>query len=184
MTSRSTFDITWDYPVILWFLAELHRQYKFNLKIIGMIQSLVEPLTDDANLPGLHSNRLLASLALTKLQQMADRELQTNKLPGIEHIIFKLQSGEIRNTIKSELPSHNTTLRYGTSGIAWIYRQLHRLTGGNHFKEEMDYWTSQTVRSGITDEFYPGSGTEKSYGILEGLTGNLLISEILGTKGF
>ena len=72
----------------------------------------------------------------------------------------------------------------GTSGIAWIYRQLHRLTGGGHFKEEMDYWTSQTARSGITDELYPGSGTEKSYGILEGLTGNLLISEILGTKGF
>ncbi len=156
-----------------------------------MIQRLVEPLADDTNLPGLHSNRLLASLALTKIQKTINdqqpttsRELQTNKLPGIEHIIFKLQSGEIRNTIKSELPSHNTTLRYGTSGIAWIYRQLHRLTGGNHFKEEMDYWTSQTVRSGITDELYPGSGTEKSYGILEGLTGNLLISEILGTKGF
>src|SRR5690606_32113482 len=67
--SSPHFDLLWDYPVLIWFLAELYAQNIFNFKVEKIIGRLIEPLTDDQNLPKLNCNRLLLSLALTKLHQ-------------------------------------------------------------------------------------------------------------------
>jgi hypothetical protein len=81
-----------------------------------------------------------------------------------------------RNTIKSELPLHNTTLRYGIPGIAWVYHQLHRLTGDNHFKKEMEYWRQLPFESEKSNEIFPGFNNESlnAWGLLEGLAGILV----------
>ena len=185
------FDITWNYPALLWFLAELYEQNIFNFKVEKIIQRLIEPLIDNTNLPKLHSNRLLLALALTKIQQTTNYKQPSNPQTIVEQpsnllqqesygqtIITNLLTGITTNTIKTELPPNNVTIKHGTSGIAWMYRQLHYLTGRNHFKEEMEYWTNQTDKSGITNEVFTEADTKKSYGILEGLSGILLLTEI------
>lgn len=66
--TKPTFDLLWDYPVLLWFLAELHAQNIFNFKVETIIQRLIEPLSEELNYPQQHSNRLLLALALQKLK--------------------------------------------------------------------------------------------------------------------
>jgi len=156
-------------------------------------------------MPKLHSNRLLLALTLTKLQQTATKKLQTknhkprtrnheqkttnnikpsnqvelSNFPNIEKRISNLLYGINRKTINSELPTHNTTLRYGTSGVAWIYLQLHHQTGDNHFKEEMEYWINSLFVPGNSKDF-SGMNFENlnAFGLLEGLGGILFFSEI------
>jgi hypothetical protein len=203
------FDLTWDYPALLWFLSELYEQNIFNFKVEKIIQRLTEPLSNESNMPILLSNRLLLALALTKLQTTVKSlnsrtvEQSSNSLtivkqssnsrttvkpsnfrtiiePSNSQTIVEQQSNLLaeinRNTINSELPPHNTTLRYGTSGMAWIYRQLHRLTGDNHFKKEMEYWHQFSIKSEKQIEIFPDFNNESlnAWGLLEGLAVKLL----------
>ena len=206
-TTNKKFDPPWNYPVLLWFLAELHEQNIFNFKVEKIIQRLTEPLFKESNMPKLHSNRLLLALALTKLQKnnsgqpITNNERQTknnsqtivkssNSRTIIEQssiwqtIISTLLSGINRNTINSELPLHNTTLRYGTSGIAWIYQQLYRQIGDNHFKEEMEYWQQLSFESETPYDVFPGMNNKdlNASGLLEGLAGMLLNNETINLK--
>jgi lantibiotic modifying enzyme len=134
---KPCFYITWNYPFLLWFLAELYQQNIFNFKVDKIIQRLLEPLSDKTNLPKLQSNRLLLALALTKLS----RTIGTKE--NIETIKTNLLKEINREAINSELPPNNTTIKHGTSGIAWIFKQLLELTSDNIFKIEMEYWLAQ-----------------------------------------
>ena len=207
-TTNKLFDLTWDYPALLWFLSELYDQNIFNFKVEKIIKRLTEPLSNESNLPKLQSNRLLLALALTKLHQthkprtinnepqttVEPSNLQTSvkssnsrtleQLSNSQTIIEQLSNlltGIHRNTINSELPKNNATMRYGTSGIFWIYRQLHRLTGDIHFKKEMEYWHQLPFESEKPNEIFPGFKNEnlKAWGILEGLAGILLNNETI-----
>lgn len=103
------------------------------------------------NIGLMHSNRLLLALALTRLGKITKEgqitheysDNQTLKQSDIELIIDNLFEKTNRNTIASELPPGDSALRHGTSGIVWIYIQLHRLTGESHFKNK----TSTIVKS-------------------------------------
>jgi hypothetical protein len=68
-TTNKLFDVTWDYPALLWFLSELYEQNIFNFKVEKIIQRLTEPLSNESNLPKMQSNRLLLALAQTKLKK-------------------------------------------------------------------------------------------------------------------
>ena len=126
------FDITWDYPILIWFLAELYEQNISRLKIEKLILHLTEPLKIINYLPALHSNRLLLALSLEKLH----RTLNKIQIPDNIPVIKELLSGIKRNTILSELPADNHTIRYGTAGIAFMYLQLYILSKENFFKAE------------------------------------------------
>ncbi|MGM0407453.1 MAG: lanthionine synthetase LanC family protein [Bacteroidota bacterium] len=209
-TTNKIFDLTWNYPALLWFLAELYKQNIFNFKVKKIIQRFTEPLSNESNMPKLQSHRLLLALALTKLQQTATEKLQTknhkprtrnheqqttnnikfsnqvelSNFPNIQKRISNLLYGINRNTINSELPPHNTTLRYGTPGIAWIYKELHRQTGDNHFKEEMEYWQQLSFESETPYDVFPGMNNKdlNAWGLLEGLAGILLNTEMINLK--
>jgi lantibiotic modifying enzyme len=203
-TTNKLFDLTWDYPALLWFLSELYEQNIFNFKVEKIIQRLTEPLSNESNLPKIQSNRLLLALALTKLQKNNSGQPTTNnerqtknnsqtivkssnslrkesygqtifESSNIEKRISNLFYGINRNTIKSELSPNNATLRYGTSGVAWIYQQLHHQTGDNHFNKEMEYWHQLPFESEKPNEIFPGFKNEnlKAWGLLEGLAGML-----------
>jgi lantibiotic modifying enzyme len=206
-TTNKLFDLTWDYPALLWFLSELYEQNIFNFKVEKIIQRLTEPLSNESNLPKIQSNRLLLALALTKLQKNNSGQPTTNnerqtknnsqtivkssnsrtifEPTNSEKRISNLFYGINRNTIKSELSPNNATLRYGTSGVAWIYRQLHRLTGDSHLKNEMEYWHQLPFESEKPNEIFPGIRIDNKHacGILEGLTGILLNVETTKPKG-
>jgi hypothetical protein len=246
--TNKLFDLTWDYPALLWSLSELYEQNIFNFKVEKIIKRFTEPLSNESNFPKLQSNRLLLALALTKLQQTNSGQPTTNDEPqttnsvrpgihehsemnstgrtpvrqghpggnpesaanrdneqqttnnikpsnysnqvelsnfsNIEKRISNLLYGINRNTINSELPPHNTTLRYGNSGIAWIYQQLHCQRSDNHFKEEMEYWHQLPFISEKPYEVLPGINNESlnAWGLLEGLAGMLLNIETINVK--
>jgi Fe-S cluster biosynthesis and repair protein YggX len=206
-TTNKQFDLTWDYPALLWFFAELYEQNIFNFKVEKIIKRLTKPLSNESNLPKLQSNRLLLVLALTKLQQITTNEPGTTnneqqttpeqssnalrkesygqtiveQLSNLQTIINNLLTKINRNTINSELPPHNTTLRYGIPGIAWIYQQLYGQTSDNYFKKEMEYWHQLPFISEKPNEIFSGINNEslKAWGILEGRAGILLNNETI-----
>jgi len=161
--------------LILWFLAEVHKQTIFNYKLGKLLPRLIDPLSKDTNLPGLHSNRLLLALGLSKLQQtMNYQQKTTNENPlYVDTIISNLLKEIDRNTINTELIPNDATVRYGTCGIAWIYRQLHNVPGDNHFEEEMEYWYKLPLESEKNNEIFRGIQIENNndFGVLEGLAG-------------
>jgi len=185
----STFDLVWDYPLILWFLAELYEENIFSLEVEKIIQRIIGKLSQENNLPKLHSNRLLLALALTRLGKITNAHQITHEhsgnralnQSGIESLIGNFLEKINRNTIDSELPPGDATIRHGTSGIAWIYNQLHRLEGGSHFKNEMEYWNNKLSLhkdkdSLLTRHFNEG---DNIFGILEGLAGMMLLTKSL-----
>ena len=76
----------------------------------------------------------------------------------------------------------NPGLMNSFPGIAWIYMQLHRLEGGSHFKNEMEYWNNKLSLLGdkdslLTRHYY--NGGDNIFGILEGLAGIMLLTKSL-----
>jgi len=180
--SKPCFDITWNYPVLLWFLTELYEQNILNFKVEKIIQRLTKPLAEKNNLPTLQSNRLLLALALTKLWQTLEHsDNQTLELLNVKTITNNLLTNIKRETIKTELPPNNTTIKHGTSGIVWIYKHLFELTLEKRFKQEMEYWITQStyVESETKNNSNFGDPTNLNgtgLGILKGNAGTRLIT--------
>jgi lantibiotic modifying enzyme len=177
---KPCFEITWNYPVLLWFLAELYQQNIFNFKVEKLIQRMIEPLSNNQNLPKLQSNRLLLSLTLTKLLQTLEHSnSQALELLNAETINTNLVIDLNRETIKSELLLNDFTIKHGASGIATIYQQLFELTADNRFKQEMEYWATQIFHAEKDIKNYSSAEESTNYketvfGILEGKAGILL----------
>ncbi len=174
-----TFDISWDYPALIWFLSDLHEENIFNFKVGKIIECLIMPLKIETNLPQLCSNQLLLTLALTKLLQTLKAQETTGTVQTIETVIHRLKEGINRESIKIEL-SHKNTVRHGTFGVAWIYMQLYKLTSNNHYKAEQGYWLDQDILAKayvIGDEISEESekDREMAYGLLDGLAGLVFI---------
>ncbi len=188
-SNKKTFDLLWDYPVLLWFLCEIYQENIFNSRVEEIIQRLTEPLTNETNLPKLQSNRLLLALALINVQHTINLEYgitndsqtvvqqssnrKTDELSTLQTIINNLLYGINRNTLKSELPSNNDTIRYGISGIRWMYKQLYKLTKESNFKNEFEYWINQN--SLMEDSIAEEIRNMDSWGLLEGYSGYLFI---------
>jgi hypothetical protein len=206
--TKPCFDITWNYPVLLWMLAELYQQNILNFKVEKLIRRLIEPIMANNLLPKLQSNRILLALALTKLMHTIDpsnsqtldltgkhsntvtveqtknktlnfSNLQILELSNIKTITTKLLKGINRNTIAIELLPNNTNIKHGTSGIAWIYKQLFELTTDKRFKQEMEYWANQIFHAENDIKNYSSAEEstnhkETAFGILEGQAGILL----------
>ncbi len=169
------FDLARDYLVLLWFLSEVYREGVFNAKVEKMIQRLVGSLAHNKTLPKHHGERLLLALGLQKTISSGWNGSIKRKgtVIGLGEILNGL-SGIDRETLMSELRPGNASLRYGTAGIAWLYRQLFVLTNDPRFKEEMKYWTKQTFSFEGKGKGLAGFGfddTDHAFGIFEGLAG-------------
>ncbi len=170
-----TFNIIWDYFLLMWFLAEPVFQHSIKRKVEKILWRLIDPLNEKFNHPKLQSKKLLLVLSLTKLQQ-------TMKLPFNTKLIAEnLLDGMERDIIKSELLPNNEGLRQGISGIVLIYKQLFKLTNEYNFKKEIEYWTSQRVYTTLNEQRYSkfddsGNNRERGIGILDGYSGIILTS--------
>ncbi len=130
------FDLFWDYPFLLCFLTELHKQNIFNFKVEKMIKRLLEPIDDVKKLPDLHSNRLLLALAIDKIQQ----SFITKKIAS--SYTEKLIGGIKRETILSEpsLALSPSSLRFGYHGIMWIYKNMDQYSQSENYQTEASFW--------------------------------------------
>lgn len=195
-TSSPHFDLLWDFPALLWFLAELYAQNIFNFKVEKIIKRLIEPLSNENNISKLQSNRLFLALALTKLNQTIETNPQTTEtietkgttltdstnIKQIQIPSAKLIASICGETILCELPTNNKSLRYGSAGIAWIYRQLSKYSDEDTFRQESQHWIEKTNNSADLDfnQNYNDIMNElKSLGLLEGFAGQKLASGLL-----
>ncbi|MGV8090712.1 MAG: hypothetical protein AB2L24_02430 [Mangrovibacterium sp.] len=183
------FDLTWDYPLLLAFLTEVFHLHLYDVRIIGILKRLILPILKAENHPQLHSNRLLLTLALTKLKYENINSLlyeepdewkpsaDTGGYAVVEPIITSLLSGINRVAIAKELSPDCAFLRNGTMGIAWLYRELFNLSGNNVlFGMEAEYWTNESFKLKETEQGYAGfnvvRGNEgEACGLLNGLAG-------------
>jgi len=65
-------------------------------------------------------------------------------------------------------------MKYGSLGIAWIYKQLDYFAQGNNYKEELEFWSNQCLSIDNPSKVFAGFDIEKndlSLGLMEGLTG-------------
>lgn len=192
-TIHKTFDLMWDYPVLLWFLAELHTQNIINFKVEKILERIVAPLFNNNNFPSLHSNQLLLALALTKLYQTIGTKETTLKISPppntlnppqtFQTILNTIITGINRDTVLSELPANNTTCRHGTAGIAMVYKQLHEYTVQEKFAREYQYWLKKTNDNPIPENSlmaaYISENESMEFGLLVGFVGQIFVSESL-----
>ncbi len=168
-----TFNIVPDYPLLLWFLAEIYEQNIFNFKVEKIISRLFSPLANADNLPQMHCNRLLLVLAMEKFNSLNIKQF----LDGpIDEIIKKLLTGLDRETVLKELTPNSAFMQNGSCGIAWIYNQLFKLTGKDYYQREAFFWNACGFEFAETDQGFAGfaiakENEDKAFGILNGLAG-------------
>lgn len=184
------FDITWNLPRLIDFLAELYSQHILKPHTDGLLSRLLTPLNSDYNLPILQCNRIILLLSLIKLNNsfqitygkniefrvssaMIEIQLLTNEI--INKLIFRLDDKKYKN----ELSCLNLSVRNGLSGIAFLHKKLYEET--NDLKYYNEYKTL-LIRIQSTDFIHqfrydylnPNKTNEQKLGLLEGISGLLL----------
>jgi lantibiotic modifying enzyme len=173
INGTETFNLTWDYPILLGFLAEVFQLNQINFKVERIFQQLIAPLLQSDNIPEEHSKQLQLALAFEKLNHA---KLEESLASSSEKLIQKLLGNLERETIFSELASGSSFLQDGTSGIAWIYEQLFVLTNDEYLQKESRYWRTRSLEFDKTEQgyagFYVDKGNEnKAFGLLQGIAG-------------
>ena len=176
-TEPDTFDIVWNYPAILWVLAELHETGIFGAETEQVINMILTPLKYKPFFPRLQSNRLFLALVIEKLKL---RKPEQFPVSSFDKLTQEILTGLDRGTIFNELTPDSAFLQNGTGGIAWIYRQLFLRTNNEHFREEFLYWNTRGFGFTETEQGYAGfyvdkENENKAFGLLEGLAGIGLI---------
>ncbi len=178
LNSPETFDLTWDYPVLIAFLAEVYQLDVFNFQVNKILKLLIDPFFQSEDLPKLHSNRLFLALAFEKLKHC---KFEESLGTSIEGLIKRLNAIINREVITDELALNSAFLINGTSGIAWVYKQLFCLTDDARYQKELIYWSGKSFEFEDTNTGFAGFNIseekkETAFGLLEGLAGIALIS--------
>ncbi len=171
---KQKFDLVWDYPVLIYFLAELHEQDIFNYKVELILERLLKPLAQEENWPQLHSNRLLLSMVIEKWKNSKLIIHVNENHKNILADIRKAKPEINRVSIKNELLSTNPTMRYGSSGISWLYKQLHNICNTETYPGEAHYWQDLSFTLDETNTAYTGftfKNKNTAFGSLEGMIG-------------
>jgi hypothetical protein len=175
--SSDTFTLTWNYPVFIAFLTEVHKLNLFNFKVSSLLQKAIDPLFQQINLPILQSQRLFLAFAIEKIRNCKIEKLQDYSVDQlIQNLLYKLD----RNTISNELIPRLAFIQNGACGIAWIYKQLFQLTGKEDYQTEALAWISRIFEFEETNQGYAGfmvakENEKKVFGILNGVAGINLI---------
>ena len=111
------FDLTWEYPSVIWVLSELVRIQVCAEEAKELINQLVSPVLNGGERPKLQSHQLLLALALQKVKHVSPESVSGF---DAETFLTAIES----EVIAKELAEKSAFLRNGTTGIAFIYNQL------------------------------------------------------------
>ncbi len=178
---QTNFDLTWEYPLLIWFLTELKSLNIYNYKIENITIRLFSPLEQEKNWPLLQWKRLLLLLVIEQKRKYNSEEALSLKK------VMKLANKEVlicnRIFLMEELYSNSVTVQYGTSGIAWVYFYLFKITNKEIFLREAHYWHGvQCSKSKKTiSEFteFDFESMECAFGILNGMAGYCLLNVLI-----
>lgn len=180
-----TFNLFWNYPILIDFLSEVFTHNIYNTRICEMLERLLAPLNNSYNWPKLNSNRLLMALALTKM-------LKEHKVPvfdelpsnwpvdafylgfkgNLELVITELLAGVTPEAINGEI-GQVPFMKNGALGIAWVYSQLYKITGNIDYERETEYWLSDS-KNKLASDLCTIDTLTKVYarlGLLNGISG-------------
>ncbi len=172
---HTEFDITWDYPILLWIMGEFYKSQVFNAKTIKLINRLIKPLSYDCNIPESPHKKLLLLLGIQKLissgvdNSLSPGEITINEISG--KLLTKTDHLQMRTQLK---PPLDTSIKNGISGMAWCYYQLHKLTLNGSYRGHIEYWLGQSEYINQESKWLMGidlSTAHHGFGILEGLAG-------------
>ncbi len=152
------FDITWNYPMLLWLLAKIHILKIYKYKVEKIINKLVAPLQNKNNLPKLHSNRFLLAYTLSEI-------FNSYKTPITNEFSIKLFETIDIKVIYHEIQSDNS-IRYGKAGMSQMIKKM------PEYKEQWDKIICNSFKE--YESFL--NDAKINFGILEGITGTLLTS--------
>jgi hypothetical protein len=163
------FDLTWDYPSVIWILSELVRIQVCTEETKEILSQLVTPVLNEGKIPKLQSHQLLLALALQKLMHASPESASGY---NAERFLTAIE----REAVSKELAEKSAFLHYGTMGIALIYSKLFELTDNHSFIEEFEYWMTTGFEIPESDQgyagFFVGRRNEKMvFGVLNGLAG-------------
>jgi len=167
------FDITWNYPSVLWVLAELYHTGLYKKETVQIIKKLLSVLKVHTSLPQLHSHWLLLALIIEKLQQLGNENLS---VPNLAELSKQLIAEIKREKIREELEANSASLQHGASGISLVYKELFLFTQIPLCAIESSYWKSCSSELPESDQGYAGFLVDKknettAFGILNGLAG-------------
>ncbi|MDX8337542.1 lanthionine synthetase LanC family protein [Draconibacterium sp. IB214405] len=171
------FDITWDYSSLLWFCSELLQKDIASIDVENIIERLIEPL-DENRSKLTNPKRLLISITLLKLKEaLKNRERNQSRsgckilnIEKLNKIVQEFLAEEASENVKSPYPINNASFRYGTSGIAFIHRQIQLIKGDYHFKNDQHF-----LEQGINNFDFENPN---AFGLMEGLAGIILIHQL------
>ncbi|MCG8309782.1 MAG: hypothetical protein MI975_20470 [Cytophagales bacterium] len=192
----ANFDITWDYPILIWFLTDLLTQNLFNAKIENFILRSLEPLKEKNNLPKSVGNRLMLAFSVINLFDTVENYHNGEVVHGTEFKgkldEFKLVSEDLlkrinRENVLSEFSANKGSVRNGIPGIVWIYNQFYKITSNFQYKDEAKYWSRSGLFFKDVENIISGCdlgrGKEQDmFGLLDGLAGIRLISASFMTE--
>lgn len=165
------FDITWDYAVLLWCLAEMREIDVFNYKVEQIVVRLIIPLLEGVR-PPLKSQLLLIYLALEKLKVCFKEELL-----AVCRLITQLKK-EIdtltHTELEQELTPGDVCIKHGTSGIALVYKWLLEFTNDKRKLSVFSFWNGSNGGIPELDKSL-AANKDKCFGILEGVSASVLL---------
>jgi hypothetical protein len=173
LNEPEVFTLTWEYPCILWILAELKNAGVCRKQSETWIKKLILPLKDGSFIPKLQSHRLLLTLILERIKQ---GHTKNGSIHIPENLNGKLIESIQREIITEELEPGSAFLYHGTMGISYIYNWLFKVSQDPYYKNESEYWKSIGFSYPESEQAYAGFYVKKEdeksgYGILNGITG-------------
>ncbi len=186
------FDVTCNLPILIGFLTELNSVQISKTTINKLLINVLTSLNYDSNLPKLQCNRLLLQLSLMKLKNIFQTTYDKTsdewnsayviKIQRItKSIISKLIFTHDDDKYTNELTNISLSIRTGLSGLALSYKLLYAQTNDIEYNKEFKRLLSTIQSDTFIKNFnYDYSNRvkmdEKKMGILEGISGLLLVA--------
>lgn len=183
-----SFDITWDYPILILFLADTFKQDIHNSITKEIIIKCAKSLEKQGTLPKCVGNRLMLAFSIINLLftienspfKKSPSEIDfIQKIYNLNEVVEKLLKGISRESILLELSSITPTIRHGIPGIIWIYKQLYNLTKDSSYSIEAKYLSASKTFLESFENWYDSNlgnhDNKKILGLLCGLSGARLV---------
>jgi len=176
------FEITWNLPVLIGFLAEIAElnfpSTNANLLLVRIL-TLLNLVPD---FPVLQSNRLLllASLQEIMLKPQLEASSEWNEILVLANrMIEKITGGYDHAKYLQELNRLNFSIGNGKAGLAQVQWRLYEQTNNHKFLEEYSNLLGNIMQDKYITQFWfdysdPNKTNELELGVLHGISGMLL----------